>query len=345
MAYKWIKVNNNKLHEENPYDYITLNALEAIKNLEGHKKAENAKFKGRTTRTSVYGMTQVGLDGLNQLQFKFGVKLPDFLVEAKLDKLSSDELRIAAAYKAMLTTKLIDEITESNGFSRLPLEFRSGILAATHTSEVTGKSYKDSYKKKLPGSFLLACEEGNPYKIALSLISNSDGTLQNEYTGSGNDGAMKRNLAGVLLAFNPDMTWNSEEHKAWERDMKTKGFTAKLGEKLREQAVLDEQLKDADLIGAFKGDIGEYQEARKDNKGNEVKATPHPYNEIMKQPVEPLSVEQKSPEQSFFESFTTGIAGAFQNAYKSVFGPNRQQNNQVAQNEENILNNPNGEKV
>ena len=113
--YKWEEMNDAVLHDENPYDYITNNALDAIKNLEGHTRTEDAKFGGRVTRTSTYGITQEGLNGLDRLRFKYRVRIPERLVNAKLDDLSESDTRLAAAYTAMLNTKDIEEITNSKG--------------------------------------------------------------------------------------------------------------------------------------------------------------------------------------------------------------------------------------
>ena len=333
--YKWADIADKFLHDENPYEYITPNGLDAIRNLEGHKKLENATFKGKTTPTHTFGITQQGLDGLDNLRIIFKVRLPKKFIDANVGDLSEEDLRLAAAYNAMLTTKNIERITNSDGFSRQPLDFRSGILTALHTTSMYG-NYKKSYDAKEPGSFLRACESGNPYLMLKSLITNSDGSMQQEYQMNKDLGLNKRNLVGILLAANPNMTWNNEEKKFWESAMKNGVFTKNLFNRLDKMSKdYDKSIQETDKM--FYGVAGY-------NVNNPAIETPNPENEILSKNDEETSNMPangpKTPQNKSFWDSAVEVGQRVLNAIKPMFPkPYTVNDNQVANNEQNVLNN------
>lgn len=325
--YVWTKVPKELLHEENPYEYITPNALDAIKNLENHKKAEDANFKGKTTRTTRYGITQIGLDGLDTLRTKYRVDVPEVLINAKIDNLTEEQCRLAAAYRAMLNTKDIEEITNSKGFSKQPLAFRAGVMAAIHTRSMN-KDYKQSYLDKKPGSFLLACQSGNPYNMLKCLLIDADGNLQEEFRYGNNLGLNKRNLVGVLCAINPDMTWNKKEEEDWEPAMLNGSFTKNLYNRLVENENLynDAIIQADDLLY---GNMALFQ-------NDPRKETPNDMQQQMTETANDLvnSEPKTAQNEDFWQRIGNSVAGVL----KSFLGENNKKDNQLAENANNKYN-------
>ena len=322
--YKWADIPKEVLHEENPYEFITPNALDAIKNLEYHKKPEDANFKGKITRTTRYGITQKGLDGLDNLRIKYRVEVPEIFIDADVNKLTEEQCRLAAAYRAMLNTKDIEEITNSKGFSKQSLGFRAGVMTAIHTRSMYN-DYKQSYLDKSPGSFLLACESGNPYSILKSLLIDKDENLQQEFEYGKDRGLNKRNLVAVLSAMNPGLTWNDAEAKEWENAMTNGTFTKTLYNNLKEnEAVYNAASVDADNL--LYGNMYLYQnDARKETQNNMQEQMTQYANDLV----------NGSPKTAQNEDFWQKVGSSIAGAIKSVLGQNNETPNQVAEDEKN----------
>ena len=197
--------DKEELKEVDINDYITPQALTAIKHLEGHYKGlvtpKRADGK-KDVPTTYYGITENALHALKDLK-NYGVKVPERLLKLKLKDVSEKDAREIAGYCAVHNTKVIDSYFKKEDvdfFYRLPKEIRSGVLSVMHTGGVykLGDSYKDP---KGYGSLLKAIKTGERERIARALISKSDGKLMGPIDGTYKDGRKKRLLAGIRMMY------------------------------------------------------------------------------------------------------------------------------------------------
>ena len=205
------------LQEVNIYDYITPQALTAIKHLEGHYKGlvtpKRADGKNDVP-TTFYGLTQNALNALKDLK-NYGVKVPERLLKLQLKDVSEKDAREITGYCAVHNTKVIDSYFKDEGmeyFYKLPKEIRCGVLSVMHTGGVykLGDSYKDP---KAYGSLLKAIKTGSRERIARALISGADGRLMSPIDGSYKDGRKKRLLAGVRMMYDTECDSFSTQKK------------------------------------------------------------------------------------------------------------------------------------
>lgn len=174
---------------------ISERGLEIIKNAEG----------GRTKDTNLYGITQAGLDGLETLTNRYGIKVPDWAIGADVMKLSENQCREVAGYIAALNTRLVDTFSKTNNFSTLPLETKTGFLTYLHNE--SPYRLRKSFAKGMPGSFLKAVQTGNPYEMGVALMSNSDGSPLE------NDGFARRKMIALMAIGNKNYTFDAGQER------------------------------------------------------------------------------------------------------------------------------------
>lgn len=181
-------------------EYITPQALNAIYVLEGHYKGPETpkSYKGHLDKTTTYyGMTDDGLATIRASK----LKIPEYLKKATASTLTKDQAAEAAGYLAAVHTQMLDRAygDDNNNFSRLPLAWRSAILALAHSNGVNGwiKSYKEGNK----GSLLQAIKTGDREVICRYMMAKKDGAIMDEPHGSDKSGRINRILASVKLMY------------------------------------------------------------------------------------------------------------------------------------------------
>lgn len=185
---------------------ITERGLEIIKNAEGPKKHD----------TNLYGITQIGLDGLQKLTTKYDVYVPEKFVNADAMKLSEEDCREAAGYIAMLNERLVDTFTGTDYFSKLPLETKSGFLTYLHNEGPY--QLRKSMWKNLPGSFLNAVKTGNPYEMGVAMMSDENGNPLK------NNGFSRRKLIALNAIGNKQFTFNEAQERELDIRRRQPGF-------------------------------------------------------------------------------------------------------------------------
>lgn len=195
-------------------DYISDAVLDAIYAIEGHEDGVDRTVDKPTT---YYGITDNGLKKLKELRDNFYVYVPERLLKLKLDDVTKEDAREIAAYNAVHNSMIIDShFGDNHTFMNLPLDVRSAVLSVYHTGGVPdiAKSWKDP---EMTGSIMKAFETGSKEKIALALLSNSDGSLFKGKAG----GRLNRYLAGVRLMYDtennsfPDKKTAGKVYKEW----------------------------------------------------------------------------------------------------------------------------------
>ena len=208
------------INKININDYITPQALNAIYVLEGHYKgAETPKsYKGHLDKTTTYyGMTDDGLATIRSSK----LKIPEYLKKATAKTLTKEQAEEAAGYLAAVHTDMLDNAygDDNKHFSRLPLAWRSAILALAHSNGVNGwiKSYKEGSK----GSLLQAIKTGDREVICRYMMAKKDGSIMDEPHGSEKSGRINRILASVKLMYDTagksfkDAKAKDETFKRW----------------------------------------------------------------------------------------------------------------------------------
>ena len=216
----WDKYHKEAMKEEDPDNYINARGLEIIRVAEGHNKGYDAGSK-----TTYYGITQAGIDGLEALQRVYKVKLPEWIRDAKVDKITEKQAKDLTKWNAMLNTKLIEDFSSSPNFTKLSLDTRSAFLTYFHN--VSPYSMRKSFDENKPGSFLRAVRTGNPYLMGQSLISRADGSS----LGDINDGYKRRAMMAVMAVGNKDFTMSIQQ----ERDMDIRFKLPKFGDEAHQR--------------------------------------------------------------------------------------------------------------
>lgn len=212
------KKKENKTYVVDPRNFISDAALEAIDSLEGHFGDEKDN-EGRPT--TWYGVTNNGLAQLKELNKNFHVYVPKELLTTPREKLTKEQCKQVAAYVAVHNSLQIDaHFKGDNTFLNLPLHIRSAVLVDYHTGGVPhiADSWKDP---NAVGSIMKAFETGSREKIALALISNSDGSII-EYKNDNKNGQRNRHLAAIRLMYDtenksfPDKAIADDEKAKWQ---------------------------------------------------------------------------------------------------------------------------------
>lgn len=216
----WNKYHKEAIKEEDPSNYINDRGLEIIRVAEGHLKGYDTKNK-----TTYYGITQAGIDGLEALQRVYKVRIPEWIRDAKVDKITEKQARELTKYNAMLNTKLIEDFASSPNFSKLSLDTRSAFLTYFHN--VSPYSMRKSFEENKPGSFLRAVRTGNPYLMGQALISRGDGSS----LGDIDNGYKRRAMMTVMAIGNKDFTMSIQQ----ERDMDIRFKLPKFGDEAHQR--------------------------------------------------------------------------------------------------------------
>lgn len=286
----WNKYHKEAMKEENPDDYINSRGLEIIRVAEGHNKGYDAGSK-----TTYYGITQAGIDGLEALQRVYKVKLPEWIRDAKVDKITEKQAKDLTKWNAMLNTKLIEDFSSSPNFSKLSLDTRSAFLTYFHN--VSPYSMRKSFDENKPGSFLRAVRTGNPYLMGQALISRTDGSS----LGNIDDGYKRRAMMAVMAVGNKNFTMSVQQ----ERDMDIRFKLPKFGDEAHQR--LGElsnnwfaYRKNSELMFAFPDDKDQTKEQKKPVK--------------MQKPAE--QVQQNNPaKKSTMDTMIANLTNAMKNLF------------------------------
>lgn len=242
MSKKWEKYNQEAKQAEDYKDYINERGLEIIRNAEGHFKGPE-KVNGVTT--TYYGITQKGIDGLEKLSRSYDVKLPDWILSAKVDKLTEKEAKEIAGYHAMLNTKLVDDFSDCNNFSDMELDTRSMFLTYLHN--ISPYAMRKAYKEGEPGSFLSAVRGNNPYLMARALIQKADGTVMEEFDQTTErNGFKRRSLLPAFALGNKELTFNKAEQIELDNRFKQPGFVQECFDRLTSMSIDYDSLKQSE---------------------------------------------------------------------------------------------------
>ena len=206
-------------------DFINDRCLEVIRIAEGHD-GYSAKDK-----TTYYGITQKGIDGLHELPRKYSIQIPEWMLSAKVDKITEEQARQIAGYHAVLNTMLVDDFSDCPNFSNLPLEERSGMLTYLHN--VSPYALRAGFAAEAPGSFLQAVRSNNVYNMLLALMSHADGTPIEEFYESETPGYTRRVMSSVFATANKDFIMNPQQVAEMDIRLKQPNFMKEAHSRMR----------------------------------------------------------------------------------------------------------------
>lgn len=206
-------MKKNELREVDIQDYISQKGLNSIRSLEGHfSGVENGSIENdKNIKTTYYGITQNGIEGVKQLEKKFNIKIPEYIKTAKVEDITEKQAREITGYHAVLLTEKINQAVNDDSFMNLTISERSALLAYLHSTGVDGmiKSSKNPSNK---GSLINAIKTNNIYNIGKSLITKEDGSVMSELN-EGNKGMKNRILATLSMMFDPDASFETVEDR------------------------------------------------------------------------------------------------------------------------------------
>lgn len=189
-------------------NYITEDALDAIRSLEGHY---NGAEKTADVVTTYYGMTQRGIDSIKRLE-EYGYEVPKWMKNAKVDKITEEQARQMAGYLAAYHTEVIDDRIKNGAFRNLDLRTKSALLTYFHNTGVFGLLQSLNDEGSPIHSTMSQIRDGDKYDIARSLLYRADGT---KISGGNNvnKGARNRALATISLMFDDTADFSTPEGK------------------------------------------------------------------------------------------------------------------------------------
>lgn len=195
----------------NIQDYISQKGLDSIRTLEGHfSGVQNGSIENdKNIKTTYYGITQNGINGVRELEKKFNIKIPEYIKTAKVENITEKQAREIAGYHAVLLTEKINQAVNDNSFMNLTLSERSALLTYLHSTGVDGM-IRSSKNPKNKGSLINAIKTNNIYNIGKALITKEDGSTMTELN-DGNRGMKNRILATISMMFDPDASFETVE--------------------------------------------------------------------------------------------------------------------------------------
>ena len=189
-------------------NYITEDALDAIRSLEGHY---NGAEKTADVVTTYYGMTQRGIDSIKRLE-EYGYEVPKWMKTAKVDKITEEQARQMTGYLAAYHTEVIDDRIKNGAFRNLDLRTKSALLTYFHNTGVFGLLQSLNDEGSPIQSTMSQIRDGDIYDIARSLLYKADGS---KISGGDNikKGARNRALATISLMFDDTADFSTPEGK------------------------------------------------------------------------------------------------------------------------------------
>lgn len=305
----WDKYHKEASKEENPDSYINSRGLEIIKNAEGHNSYDPK------TKTTYYGITQAGIDGLEALQRVYKTRIPEWIRDAKVETITEAQARTLTKYNAMLNTKLIEDFSSSPNFTNLSLDTKSAFLTYFHN--VSPYSMRRSFAENKPGSFLRAVRIGNPYLMGRALISRGDGSS----LGDIDDGYKRRAMIAIMAVGNKNFTFTAQQ----ERDMDIRFKLPKFGDEAHAR------------LGELADDWMTYRKVSEGSFDWLASNTKNNRNEIQSQPpaTMPQQATQDAPapmrQNRNLDSLLTNLTNTIKNLFT-----NSEENQNVAQRNQDI---------
>lgn len=244
---KWKKSNATATKELDYNQYISQRGLAIIRECEGHHDGYDEKKK-----TTYYGLQQNGIDGLERLSTRFGVKVPDWMVGARADKVTEEQAKEITGYIGMLNTMLVDNFTGCDNFSKMDIETRTPFLIYLHNE--SPYKLRKSMEKKKPGSFLGAVKTNNPYLMAHAMLSKGDGSSIGEaYDPLSNAGYIRRLCITLSALGDKNFTFNVQEERDLDIKLRQKDYIAESRARLK--ALSDDFFHTREAIDASNGEL------------------------------------------------------------------------------------------
>lgn len=310
---KFKKVPGGKI---NVSDYISEEGLDALNVLEGHtevKKVTNTKTKDKET-TGMYGLKDSAIKEIKQRASEAGITLPKELQKItsakQLTSKNEDVARLMAGYYAWVNYTKMEQATDGS-FGKYTQHQKDVLLTYLHNIDMSGLTTGN------PGSLVDAIKLHNEDGVIRSIFMKPDGSLV-DYEKLRKDnkrGLGNRWMAQMQWWYNPDakVIKSSKDRDEVYRDHF--GKPGHMANMLHANAYLVEDTarrknQFANMDGPAIGEVKQSQ----------------PIN------------EQKQPGK---KSFIDSAIELGKNIASAIMG----HSNQVAKNEQNILNNTNGEQV
>lgn len=306
-------------------DYISDAGLNGLCVLEGHTDATKVKNmrKGGYDWTGLCGITDSAIAEVKQRAKEAGLILPkemQSVTSAKQLGKGKDKLaRMFAGYLAWVNTTKMDQLTDG-AFSTYTPHQKDVLLSYLHNVDISQMTTGTA------GSLIDAIKEHNEDEVIRRIFMKSDGSLADYEQMRANN---KRGLGNRLMAhlqwwYNPDAEVVQSMKKKEDLFRTTYNEKGRMANMLHANAFLVEDTKNRKNENAL-------------NDNNSLNSA----ETIAEQPQQPIAAPKPAKEPSFWEK----VGRAAMTALNPFYGLSSGNSNQVAQNEENILNNPNGEKV
>lgn len=311
-------------------DYISEAGLDGLCVLEGHRDAEKVKNmrnnKVEYDWTGLCGITDSAIKEVKQRASEAGITLPKEMMEVtsakQLGKGKDKLARMYAGYYAWVNDTKMNQVTDG-AFSTYTPHQRDVLLSYLHNVDIS------KLTTGTKGSLIDAIKEHNEDEVIRRIFMKEDGTLADyeQMREQNKRGVANRWMAHMQWWYNPDAEvvkdMKTKENKYYHKDglYSQKGFMNNL---LAANAVLVEDTKNRKNENAL-------------NDNNSINDA----ETVTEQPQQPIAAPKPAQEPSFWEK----VGRAAMTALNPFYGLSSGNSNQVAQNEENILNNPNGEKV
>ena len=308
---KFKKIQNGKI---NISDYITEEGLDALYVLEGHDDVSYVTntVTGKKEPTGVYGIKDSAIREIKARAAEAGITLPKEIQKItsanQLNKKNKDVARLMAGYYAWVNHTKMQQVTD-NAFGTYTPHQRDVLLSYLHNIDISKMSVEN------PGSLIDAIKLHNEDEVIRRIFMKPDGSLADYEKMRTDDkrGIANRWMAEMQWWYNPDADVVKSFQK---RDDVYRDFFSKPGHMnnmLHANAYLakDTAMRKNQMVNMDGPTIGE---------------------EAQEQP----QIEQNRPQNKGFIDSAIELGKNIANA---IMGGS----NQVANNEQNILNNTNGE--
>lgn len=230
---RWRKANAKADPVVDMEEYTSPLYLPLLDNLEGDYP--NGPILVNGVPTTHFGITQKGLEGLKELTINHNVKVPDYILDAKIEELSKQQAGEVAQYIAIQNLKDVEKKLGNSNLSHFDASNRDALLSVFHM--LPAKNFFYSFDQGLPGSVLRAINENNPFKAAQCMMEKADGNLIGEYvTPEGLDGAIKRFCVPAFKLENPEYTHDEKEARNSENRLRSQNFVYNLHEDVKKKA-------------------------------------------------------------------------------------------------------------
>ena len=313
---RWRKANAKADPIVDMEEYTSPLYLQLLDNLEGDYP--NGPMDVNGIPTTHFGITQKGLDGLKELTVNHNVKVPDYIIGAKIEELSKQQAGEVAQYIAVQNLKDVEKELGNNNLSLFDASNRDALLSVFHM--LPAKNFINSFRQGYPGSVLRAINENNPFKAAQCMMERADGTLIGEYvTPKGLDGAVKRFCVPAFKLENPEYTHDTKEARNSENRLRSENFVYNLHEDVKKKANTFGEIR---LGEALLGDDWQTM----------IESGSDLYKENKQTPATPADVKPQLAEQAAASGYTK-FATDFTNWLKKYLTGNKEEvNNNVTGN-------------